>query len=249
MFKKCKVVMLPTKEKAENFPILKNVNGRGDKLYVPAKGYYYTQEYLKEQKFEAQHLYIISDDKIEDGDWFFSAFYSYLIQNTKEWRDEQESRGKGTSDVSDLKFHKIIATTDKSLTIKNACDCGATTFEGCSQCLERLPQPSESFVQKYIEAYNKGEIITDVLVEYEKTMCSVPFESAKCRCVRNEECHNPVEKLKINYKDNTITIRKEKDSWSREEIVDLLYRFGSHIQGTEDVRPYYLYDKWVDENL
>lgn len=63
--KKCQVWMLPT-DKADNVPFLRNIDGRGDRLYPATKGYYYTQAYLKEQQFEANHLYITSDDEIKE---------------------------------------------------------------------------------------------------------------------------------------------------------------------------------------
>ena len=82
-----------------------------------------------------QHLYIISDDEIKEGDWYCSPMgiisrYNGIEKLPSNWR-------------------KIIATTEES---------------------SGLPQPSKQFIEKYIEEYNKGNIITDVLVEY--NICS-----------------------------------------------------------------------------
>lgn len=169
----------------------------------------------------AQHLYIVSAEKIKDNDWFLSVFYSYPVQNTKEWREEQESHGKGMSDLSDLKFHKIIASTDKNL---------------------NLPQPSEAFIQKYIESYNKSEIITNVLVEYDKATYDKWFDT-----------------VKINPKDNTITILKQKDSWSKNdpELMKAFEDFACAVYdanyGNYDTtirqRAELLSKKWIEENL
>ena len=78
---------------------------------------------------------------------------------------------------------KIIATTDISL-VKEY----------------NLPQPSQQFIQKYIEEYNKGNIITDVLVEYESDFNS-------CFCTK-DICNgnNCPKKLKVNPKDNSLNI-------------------------------------------
>ena len=52
------------------------------------------------------------------------------------------------------------------------------------------------------------------------------------------------ENLKINPKDNTITIKKVKDSWNREEILNDIEQ--AIIQGL-DIGQYR--DKWIKENL
>lgn len=48
---------------------------------------------------------------------------------------------------------KVIATTDSSL---------------------GLPRPSDAFVQKFVEEYNKGNVITEVLVEPDNTITIKP---------------------------------------------------------------------------
>ena len=114
---------------------------------------------------------------------------------------------------------KIIATTDISL-VKEY----------------NLPEPSQSFIQKYIEEYNKGNTITDVLVEYE-------FDNEGH--TDNPGWHN--QKLKVNSKDNTITIKKVKDSWNKEEVIKLLFKCKDFLQryNKESIS----FDKWVKENL
>ena len=50
--------------------------------------------------------------------------------------------------------------------------------------------------------------------------------------------------LKIN-SDNTIDINMPKDSWSREEVVELLYKHTEYmLSGKKDTL-----DKWIEENL
>lgn len=105
----------------------------------------------------------------------------------------------------------------------------------------RLPQPSQSFIEKYVEEYNKGNIITEVMVEY--TDWSETFNGVYME--ENEE------EWKVNPKDNTITIRKIKDSWNREEVISLIKDAmitGVNIRDKNlifnDVR-----DNWIDKNL
>ena len=70
----------------------------------------------------------------------------------------------------------------------------------------------EQFTEKYIEEYNRGNVITDVLIEYELISNEEYFGSTI-----NPDDDVPYfdEKLKINPKYNTITIKKVKDNYSR----------------------------------
>lgn len=99
----------------------------------------------------------------------------------------------------------------------------------------KLPQPSPQFIEAYISAYNAGKPIENVLVEYDGARDFMPG-APYLECLHVD-------------KNNYITITKEKDSWSREEVIDLLYRFGSKMEGAEDIRPYAHYDNWIKENL
>ena len=59
-------------------------------------------------------------------------------------------------------YREVLATTDTSLKIDNPnYDIGRLAYI-------TLPQPSQQFIEKYIESYNKGREIKEVLVEYEE---------------------------------------------------------------------------------
>ncbi len=128
--------------------------------------------------------------------------------------------------VLNKNLRKIIATTDSSLIIINnkldSRDLLHTLI---------LPQPSQSFIEKYIEKYNKGEKIADVMVEYES------INSHVLGLIR----------LKVNPKDNTITIKPIKDSWNREEVIKLMNL--SIEQGKYAFDQNNWEDKWIKENL
>ena len=64
MFKKCKVVMLPTNEKANA------LWWSGHKLYVKGPE--------DSSRGELNHLYFLSDDEIKEGDWFLSNLNEIL---------------------------------------------------------------------------------------------------------------------------------------------------------------------------
>ena len=129
-------------------------------------------------------------------------------------------------DNKGLSCEKIIATTDKSL---------------------RLPLIFILFIKQFIEEYNKGNIITKVMVEYEKKYEDCLEGSVfVLRLVGNY--------LKIN-SDNTINIRTIKNSWNRDEINEeksefIHLFFSTHYTElsnigftSEKIR------KWVKENL
>jgi len=139
-------------------------------------------------------------------------------------------------------YREVLATTDKSLTYllePHKDEYGDTRYNK----FQELPQPSQLFIEKYVEEYNKGNIITEIMVEYEK---------ANIRNVLGVEIYDSMKDdiLKVNPKDNTITIKKVKDNWTREELMEeyknlLLkaksFSSGPHIS-VEDI------NKWI-ENL
>ena len=128
---------------------------------------------------------------------------------------------------------KIIASTDPSL---------------------GLPQPSTSFIEKYISEYNKGNIIEKVLVDYYKGHINVYKESIPIDCkVGYFNEFGEFEGLKIS-KDNTIIISKVKDSWSREEVIALIdeaYQLGYNSPHSEipDLEEMNELSHWINKNL
>ena len=109
-------------------------------------------------------------------------------------------------------YREVLATTDESLEPRNL-------YSNSGLFKTILPKPSQQFIQKYIEEYNKGNVITDVLVEYELISNEEYFGNTV-----NPDENVPYfdEDLKINPKYNTITIKKAKDSYTREEVDRML---------------------------
>ena len=170
---------------------------------------------LKNTTVQFWNLYIISDDEIKENNTHFYNPHSGQLHISGNHTDYIAINKNGCK--------KIIATTDVSL---------------------GLPQPSKQFIQKYIEEYNKGRIIEDILVEYD--------------CDHNQIPIKVIDVLKVNPKDNTITIKKVKDSWTREEHISNIKKFslelGSKIHcflkedGTLSVSIQDV-NKWIEENL
>lgn len=180
--------------------------------------------------YQPYHLYILSDDEIKEGDWIY-------------WNNKVV---KAIDTVYTNSTKKIIATTDNSLSQTSRTE---------------IPRPSDSFILKYIEAYNNGKPIEKVMVEYEinnphnqelmfhkehKEYFFEDFVDGRFKTIYLKE------RVKINPKDNTITISKVKDSWTREEVINLLHSAGKYGRETANnsigEMPDMM-DKWIEENL
>ena len=150
-------------------------------------------------------------------------------------------------------YREVLATTDTSLLIDTYINQGDTVIgdliikrnsdytTGLKGRIN-LPQPSQQFIQKFVEEYNKGNIITDVLVEYELISNEEYFGNTV-----NPDDDVPYfdERLKINPKDNTITIKKVKDSYTKEEVENLIYTAMKDRCYTTIAE----WKKWIEENL
>jgi len=107
-----------------------------------------------------------------------------------------------------------------------------------------LPQPSQSFIEKYVDEYNKGNVITEVMVEYEEGKYNL--DELRERHLKGLPHSYDYCNLKIS-KDNTITIRKVKDSWSRDEVVKIINKISEEIDFESATQE--TIDKWIEENL
>lgn len=159
-----------------------------------------------------QHLYIISDEEIKEGDWCVNP-NTTIVQYRQRFRDKEILK-------------QIIATTDEGL---------------------GLPTISIEFIEQYIKDYNNGNQITEVLVEYTEH-----YDAS----LGDDAFNFPLFKLTVNPKDNTTTIKKQKESWSRFEVICLLDKlvYDLHQDGTildHTIVDYFLKVKkeWIDKNL
>ena len=210
-FKKAKVVILPTNQQTKYLMVYSDVEKTKGKLILNG---------LKNDEYkEYQNIYIISDNKIKEGDYCYSYKMNKIVKSTCDVsREANKNIGF---------WEKVIATTDKTLSQTNRTE---------------IPQPSQQFIQKYIEEYNRGNIITDVLVEYEL----ISNEEYFLNTINPDE-NVPYfdEDLKINPKYNTISIKKVKDSWNREEVENLIYTAMKDRCYTTIAE----WKKWIEENL
>jgi hypothetical protein len=252
--KKCQVVMLPTNEKAEDCL----ATYYNSKMSI-VKGLL-TKSYLASAGIKCFHLYFLSDEEIKEGDWMYKDLDKKPIQ----WDGDMST----TKNPERYGYKKIIATTDSSLKLLCKCNSGIDWWHNskatnCEHEIEdhynkalrcdlklHLPQPSQSFLEVFVTEYNKGNQIKEVLVEYEENW-KVDEE-----CPTGLRQYKTGNTLKISSKDNTITIKKVKDSWSREEVIQLasnVFRAG-HERGfsgyprTENWTKQTL-ENWIEQNL
>lgn len=239
MWIKRDVVMLPTNQKASIIGLYKdtgklvfnNPNNKDIPRGIP------------------QHLYILSDEKIKDGDWVIDLVNKYIT------RSNENKNDLVFWNLNRQRFKKIIVTTDTSITIKSKVKCHECKGSGlendmlhnvfevdpeiCTYCkgtkleeyTKEFPQPSQAFIQKFIEEYNKGNIITKVMVEYEKIVLSTTCEDDYDEL-----------RLKVNPKDNTITIKKIKNNFSLEEMFKLMDEYQDYLFKTNE--PVKTFKEW-----
>lgn len=225
--------MLPT-EKAEDCLYLQN-----NKLNY--HNGYLTQEYLKNSlNAKSYHLHFLSDEEIKEGDYFLRGsnpkfvYKCTKITNRSYWCNGNEYLKE--------ECKKIIVTTDRNLKLYKSEILAQNSGFSLKTNDIILPQPSLDFIKVYIEEYNKGSQILEVNVLYEKKVIGekpVPFGY--------ENIYEDNFTLKINSKDNTITIRPIKNSWSREEIYSLVDEYDSTIDTYQEYKPTVL--EWIKKNL
>ena len=163
-----------------------------------------------------QHLYILSNEEIKEGDWYIDDINTIRQSITSDkdyWAVRQD-------------YKKIIATTNTSLYVPITQD----------KPFDELPQPSDSFIKKYIEEYNKGNVITKVLVEYEIGKSYSGNSGLEVK-----------QWLKVD-SNNTITIKKvEPELYTREQVEQYI------IYVYRDIYPDRHWENkawdWINKNL
>jgi hypothetical protein len=128
------------------------------------------------------HLYVLSDE-LTKGEkcWHYNHIFKTI--------SKKASTG----------YRKIISTTDKSIS------AGQDRFlEG--YMVNTFPQPSLEFILIYVDAFNSGKPIVNILVEYKSLL-------HKGEIIDDSYPKDfPTHTLKIS-KEDTITIKKLEETW------------------------------------
>ena len=168
MNKSVRVLMIPTKE-TKNVTLWLNQSGQLLHTNMPDD---------MDGKYKGQHLYIVSDDVVELGD------YHIAMGIIKEFPDKciaytDDEQLAAIKEIGGAK--KVVSTTDCSL------------IEGIRWDKEfPLPQIQQSFVENYVTEYNKGNIITEAFIEYNNDWCD------NLQSAYPDHAHLYQPKLKVN---------------------------------------------------
>ena len=208
------------------------------------------------------HLYILSDDKIKEDDYYLVELFNIKGESTgihveqcksinDIWVNNQGDYYKDTTRHID-NCKKIIATTDSSLELEPY----QGHYEGID-CTNYFPSIPQQFIDKYVSEYNKGNKIEEVMVEYYPTWVDVPGYPKPFKEAKLEDA---ILTLKLN-PGNYINIKPVKDSWTRDEVKQLLIDCCSEvssIDGTlkeKNLAELYTssscnsYRTWIEQNL
>ena len=222
--------------------------------------------------WESQHLYLLSDEEIKEGDW--------VVHNNKVFHYHHNG-GHNSKGIEILAFDsnkngwwmqlehckKIIATTDESL--QYVSNNGASAY--------LMLRFNESFLPIYAKAYNEGNPITEVSVEYEfkNTLEHQGYKKGELHIYKDVK-DIPL-KFQLKLIDNKVIIHQEDEHseimakhedvlkaidsskekmYSREEveakIVEGMRVMNTHIIKTTTMRGQdakQFAKKWVKENL
>jgi len=167
--------------------------------------------YIQSNHHQPQHLYLTSDEKIEEGETVYDKYLNELVLVTSELFKIKHTK----------QYKKIIATTDKSLLAVGKCrECGAypkdskallswhdirtddhtkefgTDLIKCFKCpecghswtgKEFIPQIPESFIKHYVAKQGK---VGDVEVEL-KRLCrceKINYDAEQCVRLCSGKC-------------------------------------------------------------
>ena len=195
VFKKCQILLLPTNEKSK---LVLSFKEKSFNQLIEPRITLIEESNYQLSNIQSQHLYILSSEEIKEGDIWFDG--------TNIRKDYPMSF------IKDID-KKIIAATDSSLRI------GKLEVGGK---IEHLPQIPQSFIEYFIFEYNRGNIITEVMAEYE--LNNEDFDDII------EKVWNDDYKLKIN-KDNTINIKSIISTY--EEIGEKIVQYCKKYEGTD----------------
>lgn len=218
--KRGKVVMLPTSEKATG--IIVNTYTKNKNIVSP------------KVKLGLEQEMINSEYTLEDRGYEYQHLHITTEEDIKKDNWYMNITGiynygihfPANIELPKYTNRKIIASTDESL---------------------GLPKPKQSFINKFIEEYNKGNIIEDILIEYNCRCCGLKGGDNMHHKIGCDYKDNSLIEPKVS-KDNTITIKKIKDSWNHEEVENLLIEFNNLMSDNQQYDIELIKD-FVNKNL
>ncbi len=161
----------------------------------------FNKEIVHSKALRPVYLYITTDEEIQEGDW--------KLINTLGMELSMPVQHKNGIDYFNQK--KIIATTDLLKLYL------PTNEFGASQVEEYVPQPSQAFIEKYCKVGGMDEVD----VEYE--LPAIPYKrGANARNIERIAHHSVFGWIPKVNSNNEITIYPIKDSWTRDEVLQII---------------------------
>lgn len=210
-YEECDNVMLPTDKATRVF--LSNID---NKILLMNEAR--TIPFNQNNTLTGQHLYITSNEEIEEGDWYI---YTDLLNR----KSLHRALPSTTNELGNKK--KIIATTDRNLGLSGYCDDGIP-LDNKGNMFKPLPKPSNEFLKKFC----KEGGIWEVMVEYDEDYEMVSYETGEAPIFFN--------KIKVA-PDNTITIHPvEERMYSKEEVMELMEKsWDMSLEVNRNISNYY----------
>jgi len=221
-FKRVKLVMLPSNEKAENCLVILS-NGK----LAYHKGYI-TQEYLHNVHSSSHHLYFLSENKPQFNDWYFSERHQKPIQILD----------IGGIQIIGRNSKKIIATTDTSLGLPTPSKEFIDVF---------ISEYNKGSVIEFVmvEYETNGNWESEKSSGYAGRRCvncdTWNYIEAKYECACGMSPKTD--------KANNITIRKIKDSWNKEEVIVLIHLISGTMYKEKVIYSPERVNQWISNNL
>lgn len=235
---KAKVIMLPTNDKPTKGSILLRHLWKDTKLECRSVWQYDETKQLSDtvvvyttlngsfmdapSSFKSQHIYLTTGEEIKEGDWYI---------NSANKKDYINRSGNTRFDGLYTDCRKIVSTTDTSLWEHD----DTVPYPKTRPALPQIPQ---DFLKEYCEADGKiDEVDIEITCLYGDNCPSKGAYDKQHLCNLG---------IKLD-SSNCVIISKSKDSWSREEVEDLLHSFSTVLQvkgfGTKLERD------WIEDNL
>lgn len=250
MYKTHKIVLIPTdKKEFKKGQIILTlgplINFKGEVLKHENTLYLSSNDSIDivTHPLQPQHLYILSDEELKEGDWFIQYDSALAPNKITEYHLEIIKDGIHGKD-----WKKIIATTDRSLVVNVSKSLGVT---------RELPNIPLKFVKQYIEKYNQRKQIKKVLVEYVDDYS----KNDQLIIMENEgiDIRSPYQKIKI-HENNYVSVKPKKiKKYKRKEVIKIMKKFkeetelfstSSIVKENKSVMTIeQIENKWIEENL
>jgi hypothetical protein len=221
-YQECDVVTLPVLNENSLKSDRRHLIYQDNKLFNPFKNEYF-------------NLYILSNEEIKESDWYMVTDFSKQEDVRKSVKNitREEQRHNG--------YKKIISTTNKELTIIGR----NISYPILGQTITYLPQIPQQFIDYFVSEYNKGNVISKVLVEVEeydkgysnKGTSSIPSSFSYWQGMGL--------KIKLNQNNEVNILTKQKQVFSREEVIALITKYNWDSDAANDAWK----DKWLEQNL